>query len=138
MELRTVLNKGSNENKHCIHADFNRLVDIFIMFDEAHTLANCYDDHKESRCAVLRRALSGLTNVPLFSFFLSTTAKVIMPRKPHHYRSSDRIYLSYLATPRPYVYLGFDQLAHNHKVKLGDSLDYLTSLDFIAHLGRPL
>ncbi|KAH9169726.1 hypothetical protein EDB89DRAFT_2072721 [Lactarius sanguifluus] len=44
-----------------------------------------------------------------------------------------------LKTPTPFIYLGFDQLLRNHKVfDKYKTLDDVTSLECIAHMGRPL
>jgi hypothetical protein len=112
-------------------------VDIFITFDEAHTLTACHDDCKESRFVVLRRALSILSEEPLFSFFLSTTGKVTQFGQPRGHDASGHINEGFLTTPAPYIYVGFDLLVQT-KVRRGMSLETVTTLDFIAHLGRPL
>ena len=138
--LERALNEGSNKYKgqHCISSEYT-YVDIFILFDEAHTLTDCYDDHKESRFVVLRWALSALADEPLFSFFLSTTGKVTQFGQPRGHDASDRINDGYLASPHPYIVVGFDQLVQHRKLKRGKTtLDDVTTLDFIAHLGRPL
>lgn len=136
--VREALNKGDDEMNHRIKVNAHIFVDVFIAFDEAHTLTNCYDDRKESRFVVLRRALSVISDVPLYSFFLSTTGKITQFGQPRGLDNSDCINHGNLATPRPYIYLGFDQLANNHKVRPSTTLDEVTSLEFVAHLGRPL
>ncbi len=110
------------------------------MFDEAHTLTDCYDKHRESRFVMLQQTLSVLSSLelPLFLFFLSTTGKVTQFSQPRGHDNSDHINDGYLATPCPFIFIGFDQLVQNHKVRWGSTLDDVTSLDFIAHLGRPL
>ncbi len=135
-----VLNKNSNEKEWCIITKYNINVDVFIMFDEAHTLTDCYDEHRESCFVMLRWTLSVLSSLKLllFSFFLSTTGKVTQFSQPHGHDNSDCINDGYLATPHPFIFVGFDQLVQNHKVQQGSTLDDVTSLDFIAHLGRPL
>ena len=138
--LRTALNKNSNEKERCIITKYNVNVDVFIMFDEAHTLTDCYDKHRESRFVMLQQTLSVLSSLelPLFLFFLSTTGKVTQFSQPRGHDNSDHINDGYLATPRPFIFVGFDQLVQNHKVRRGSTLDDVTSLDFVAHLGRPL
>ena len=138
--LERVLNEGREEYKgqHRI-SDPYKYVDIFVSFDEAHTLTSCYDDHNESRFVVLRRALSALSDEPLFSFFLSTTGKVTQFGQARGHDASDRINHGRLASPRPYIFVGFDQLVQHRKIERGTTtLDDVTTLDFIAHLGRPL
>lgn len=137
--LENSLNDGGNEKEdsHRISTPLTS-VDIFVIFDEAHTLTGCYDDRKESRFVVLRRVLSALTTQPLFSFFLSTTGKVTQFGQPRGHDASDRINDGCLASPRPYIFVGFDLLVGDRKIRRGMTLNDVTTLDFIAHLGRPL
>jgi hypothetical protein len=137
-QLRNALNAGSDPMTHCIRSKRwpVRFVDIFITFDEAHTLAEVVDDRNETRFIVLRRLLSSLTSEPLFSFFLSTTSKITPPRG-HDALS----YINYgvLATPCPFICLGFDQLTRTRKVfESWNTLRDVTSLEYNAHMGRPL
>ena len=141
--LRTALNAGSNPKSmtHFIHSNKwpSRFVDVFIAFDEAHTLAEVVDDRNETRFIVLRRLLSSLTPEPLFSFFLSTTGKITQFGPPRGHDASTYINHSILATPCPFIYLGFDQLTKTSKVfERWNTLDDVTSLEYNAHLGRPL
>lgn len=130
---------GSENVPHRITASQGAaFVDVFIVFDEAHTLT-CSNGDGESRFVSLRRLLhSALSSLPLFSFFLSTTGKVTQFGQPRGYDQSDRINRGRLVSPRPYVFVGFDQLAQDHKFRVGQSLKDVTSLCFNAHLGRPL
>ena len=135
--LRDALNADSDESKHCIKAKRSgAFIDAFIMFDEAHTLADSYDENRESRFVVLRRILNALSQIPLYTFFLSTTGKVTQFGQPCGDDKSSRINDGDLVSPRPYVFVGFDQLAH--KFRQGQSLKDVTSWCFISHLGRPL
>jgi len=120
-------------------------VDVFITFDEAHALSECFDEHlNESRFVALRRVLSRIPKSPLFSFFLSTTGKITQFGQSRGRDPSTRIYGGKLATPRPYIYLGFDQLMQNHKLFAPVpsmkilTLGEVTSMEFAANLGRPL
>jgi hypothetical protein len=138
--LRKALN-ADDPKTHCIRSKKwpVRFIDVFVAFDEAHTLAEVVDDQNETRFVVLRRLLSSLTSEPLFSFFLSTTGKITQFGPPRGHDASGRINHGVLATPRPYIYLGFDQLMKTRKVfdkwhTLGD----VTSLEYNAHMGRPL
>ncbi|KAH8993716.1 hypothetical protein EDB92DRAFT_2113656 [Lactarius akahatsu] len=116
-----------------------RRVNIFLAFDEAHTLTVYYDDQEESRFVVLRWELSSiLGHGPLFSFFLSTSSKITQFGQSRGHDNPDRINSGYMTIPRRYIYVGFDQLVQNRKVRRGSTLEDVTSLDFIAHLGRPL
>ena len=144
-ELRKELNSGDEEpSKNYIHIDnapasHIRGVDVFIAFDEAHTLADSFDDTHESRFVVLRRILGSLSSAPLFSFFLSTTGKITQFGQPRGQDASDRINDGSLATPRPYIYLGFDQLMQSRKILARQTtLDDVVSLECVAHMGRPL
>ncbi|KAI9430204.1 hypothetical protein H4582DRAFT_1820313, partial [Lactarius indigo] len=139
--LQNVLNSGDKKSfEHSIYIgndppgdESSRVVDIFVAFDEAHTLADSFDDQNESRFVVLRRILSSISSEPLFSFFLSTTGKITQFGQPRGQDASNRINEGKLTTPRPYIYLGFDQLMQSQK-----TLDHVTSLECIAHMGRPL
>lgn len=139
--LSAKLNDGSDGKSHRIQAlDSVASVDIFITFDEAHTLkdSSTYNDSKESRFISLRRVLHALRSEPLFSFFLSTTGKVAQFGPSRSKDESNRINDGILVSPRPYIFVGFDQLMGDYKFREGQTLDYVTSLRFIAHLGRPL
>ncbi|KAI9444403.1 hypothetical protein BJY52DRAFT_1128237, partial [Lactarius psammicola] len=75
---------------------------------------------------------------PLFSFFLSTTGKVTQFGQPRGEDASAHINGGEFTSPRPYIFVSFDQLARDFKFQQGQTLDYVTSLRFISHLGRPL
>ncbi|KAI9429233.1 hypothetical protein H4582DRAFT_2089709 [Lactarius indigo] len=128
--LQKVLNSGNKKLfEHSIYIgndlpadESSRVVDIFVVFDEAHTLADSFDNQNESRFVVLRRILSSISLEPLFSFFLSTTGKITQFGQPRGQDASNRINEGKLTTPHPYIYLGFDQLMQK----------------CIAHMGRPL
>jgi len=144
--LREVLNVGDpNWSNHLVAADKgdhkrdNQYVDVFIAFDEAHTLADSFDLKGQSRFVVLRRKLSLLSSNPLFSFFLSTTGKITQFDRPRGQEASDRLNDGTHATPSPYIYLGFDQLMQSQKVlDRWTTLKDVTSMECIAQMGRPL
>jgi hypothetical protein len=160
--LRDVLNRGDLMNKHRIPnaaPDDKNSVDIFITFDEAHALSWRDDSTNESRFIALRRVLNELKSEPVFYFFLSTTGKITQFGPSSSRDPSDRVSDGSLVTPRPYIYLGFDQLMKNRKLfapVASDSPDSPTSpvppapskntltlhditlMEFAAHLGRPL
>ncbi|KAI9436499.1 hypothetical protein H4582DRAFT_2078772 [Lactarius indigo] len=125
--LQNVLNSGDKKSfEHSIYIgndppgdESSRVVDIFVAFDEAHTLADSFDDQNESRFVVLRRILSSISSEPLFSFFLSTTGKITQFGQPRGQDASNRINEGKLTTPRPYIYLGFDQLMQSQKATMG-------------------
>lgn len=116
------------------------LPDVFIVFDEAHPLTMPFDSNeKGSHFVELRRALRVFTEASLFSFFLSTTGKISQFTPPRDRDPSHRMNDGKLKTPRPFIYLGFDQLMVNRKIfNKYKTLEDVTSLDCIAHMGRPL
>ena len=149
--LRQALNSnapGSNDrvrNNFCIGDSGLKFVDVFIAFDEAITLTNAITDvnerhpEPESYFVVLRRTLGYLKLSPLYTFFLSTTGSITQFAKPRGEDSSNRIFSGDCKMPRPYIYLGFDQLMQNRKVfQRWKTLEDVTSLECAAHMGRPL
>jgi len=69
--LITYLNSDSLEQTN---AD---IPDIFIAFDEAHSLMGLKDNSKRSHFLELRWALHVLEQEPCFAFFLTTTGKIL-------------------------------------------------------------
>ncbi len=100
------------------------LPDVFLVFDEAHVLTRSFYANTTwtHHIAELQRALQVFYDLPLFTFFLSASGKIVS------------------FTPfRPFIDLGFDQFTGSGKVfEKYRSLDDVTSLDCIAHLGRPM
>ena len=141
-KLRDALDTGDpNLSAHSIAAkkSEDRYVDVFLAFDEAHTLSDSFDLKGQSRFVVLRRKLSLLASNPLFAFFLSTTGKITSFDRPRGQEASNRLNDGKLASPRPYIYLGFDQLMQGQKVlDRWTTLKDVTSMECIAHMGRPL
>jgi hypothetical protein len=116
-----------------------QFVDIFIAFDEAHKLGISLHGENQSRFIVLRRILNLLSADPLFVFFLSTTGKITQFDQLRGQDASNRINDGTLGAPRPYIYLGFDQLMHKKKVlEEWKTLHDVTSLACVARMGRPL
>ncbi|KAI9430649.1 hypothetical protein H4582DRAFT_2063550 [Lactarius indigo] len=112
-------------------------------YEEVIAKASEYESHGELGGAELSTALKALqisiSSEPLFSFFLSTTGKITQFGQPRGQDASNRINEGKLTTPRPYIYLGFDQLMQSQKVLVRwTTLDHVTSLECIAHMGRPL
>lgn len=144
--LRNALNSGISEPEtprrypgYITPSDSNKFVDVFITFDEAHTLSQAINDQGESCFVVLRRVLSSISSCPLYSFFLSTTGSVTEFALPREQDPSSRISTAELSTPRPYIYVGFDQLMQKQKIfARWKTLDDVTSLECAAHMGRPL
>jgi hypothetical protein len=121
--------------------DDKRFPEIFIVFDEAHPLTKPFNSQTANNdFAELRRALSSLRNISLlFTFFLSTTGKMTQFTPPRGHDSSNRMNDGTLSIPTPFNYLPFDELMGNHKIfEVNKTLDDVTSLECIAHMGRPL
>ena len=116
--------------------------DIFIVFDEAHPLTEPFDpssSSSSSNFAELWRALRLFSKMPLFTFFLFTTGKISLLNPPRGRDPSNRVNHGKLKTPCPFIYLGFDQLMGSCKVfDKYRTLEDVTLLDCIAHMGRPL
>ncbi|KAH9021391.1 hypothetical protein EDB85DRAFT_1895706 [Lactarius pseudohatsudake] len=149
--LREVLNSGDKlSSGHCVFLrkghhkrciDSKDCVDVFVAFDEAHTLADSFDNIRkhESRFVVLQRILNFLSSEPLFSFFLSTTGKITQFGQPHGQDTSNCINDGELTMPCPYIHLGFDQLMQNQKIlNRWTTLEHVISLECVVHMGRPL
>ncbi|KAI0301700.1 hypothetical protein B0F90DRAFT_1667817 [Multifurca ochricompacta] len=88
-------------------------VDIYISFDEAHSLTKPFGGYDFlSPFAELQRARHTLRYNLIWSFFLSTptTGKITKFSQPRSVGPSNRIGLRNLITPDPYIYIGFDQL----------------------------
>ncbi|KAH9176091.1 hypothetical protein EDB89DRAFT_1882102 [Lactarius sanguifluus] len=132
-ELRRRLNDGDS-----VKMD-EGLPDVFVAFDEAHQLTIPFDESDQSNFVELQRALQTFLTAPLFTFFLSTTGKISQFTPPRGYDNSNRMDDSRLKIPRPFIYLGFDQLMISRKIlDTYRTLQDVTSLDCIAHMGRPL
>lgn len=144
--LGQALNRGGKINTGRIYAknvptSSKQFVDIFVAFDEAHTLSERRDNLGESHFIILRRVFSSHSADPLFSFFLSTTGKVTQFIQPRGRDPSDRINDDNLSTPRPYILLGFDQLMEGYKLFSSSkppTLQHVTSIEFAVRMGRPL
>jgi hypothetical protein len=118
------------------------MADVFLAFDEAHSLAEFWDDG--SRLSnynyfEFRRALLILNRDSLFTFFLSTTGKISQFMPPRSLDPSSRIADGPLKPPHAFIELGFDQLMLGRKVlDAYRTLEQVTSLECVAHMGRPL
>ena len=83
------------------------------------------------------RALNHLRKLPLFTFFLSTTSKISEFTPPCGFDPSECLNHGNLDAPTPFIRLGFDQLMGSRKIlKTYTTLDDVTTLDCIAHMGR--
>jgi hypothetical protein len=75
----------------------------------------------------------------MFTFFLSTHGKISQFTPPSRFDTSNRMNAGKLNTPRPFFLMGFDQLMKERKIfEKYKTLEDVTSLDCIAHMGRPL
>ncbi|KAI0301698.1 hypothetical protein B0F90DRAFT_1667815 [Multifurca ochricompacta] len=114
-------------------------VDIYVMFDEAHSLTNPFSEHdSRSPFTELRRTLRVFAKKPIWTFFLSTTGKITQFSQPRSADPSNHIRRGELLTPGPYIYLGFDQLMETRKISKRNTLEDVTLLECVAHMGRPL
>jgi hypothetical protein len=118
----------------------NVFPEVFIVFDEAHLLTKPFNaTTTRNDFSELRRALGPLPKETLFTILLSTTGKISQFTPAKGQDPSNRMNDGTLTIPTPFIWLGFDQLMGNHKIfgKI-KTLDDVTSLDCIAHMGRPL
>jgi hypothetical protein len=118
----------------------NVFPEVFIVFDEAHLLTKPFNaTTTRNDFSELRRALGILQNQSLFTFFLSTTGKTSQCTPSRGHDPSNRMNDFQLSIPTPFIWLGFDQLMGKHKIfGKNKTLKHVTSLDCIAHMGRPL
>jgi hypothetical protein len=116
------------------------IADVFIAFDEAHLLTKIWNDKSGlSNFTILRRALSTISEASLFTFFLSATGEVSQFMPPRNHDPSDRIIHGPYKTPRTFIALGFDHLMLKGKVlEKYKTLEQVTSLECISHMGRPM
>ncbi len=118
------------------------LPDVFIVFDKAHPLTTPFNPEgiqSHSSFVELRQALRVFSDELLFTFFLSTTGKISQFSLPRGCDASNRMNDGKLITPNPFIYFGFDHLMRNCKIfDKYKTLDDVTSLECIAHMGRPL
>lgn len=113
---------------------------IVFAFDEAHILidgpsnfglvCNLFDE--------LNLILQQIHNHPIFSLFVSTAGRVLLPASPPYLSDlSNRVRDPYHYSFDPISEVNFDDVAYpaleNHA-----TLDRVVEIDWIAHLGRPL
>ena len=138
-KLRERLGSPHHSNKSNRKKD-TVFLEVFIVFDELHALTKTFKPTTtRNDLAELRQALRTLLKETLFTFFLSTTGKISQFTPPHDYDPDNRIYKFPLTIPTPFIWLGFNQLMGKHKIfEKYKTLEHVTSLDCIAHMGRPL
>ncbi|KAI0069211.1 hypothetical protein BV25DRAFT_1910906 [Artomyces pyxidatus] len=108
---------------------------LVLAFDEAHTLTKSQYT-TWSPFSEIRRHLSELTRMPIFSIFLATNEN-FHPFRPLSYQNYSRpLKMGTFNLLPPYTEFSFDLLAE--KASSGIALSKVTSDEFIARLGRPL
>ena len=116
----------------------NKIPDIFIAFDEAHSLMGLKvdgSDHFLKLCWALRV----IERAPCFAFFLSTTGKISDLAPPKDADASMRTNTEDLIPSPPFSDLGFDHLMRDHKIfDKFKTIDDVTSVDCVVRMGRPL
>lgn len=115
---------------------------VVLCFDESHLLPTVIGGGAEgawSRFSVLRRALSTIVELPIFTLFLSTMGNLEQLAPPPPKKASSRLMGRTLATFPPICLTRLDHFAPFLK-KLDKSwtLNRVASTYHIAHLGRPL
>lgn len=117
-----------------------------VSFDEAHALTDSSELEPWTTFTELRRGLHKIYPVWGFFFFLSTTGKMYQFTPPTHVDPSLRMQENMFRSMPPITETGFDMLAMKAlDVKTGDKewdnlthLEKVTSLRWMAHMGRPL
>ncbi|KAH9082179.1 hypothetical protein EDB83DRAFT_620620 [Lactarius deliciosus] len=113
--------------------------DVFVAFDEAHSLVESSDPDIKTQFIHLRSALHVLKYQSFFSFFLSTTSDIAQFATPRDMDKSDRILHEKLDPSLPFIDLGFDHLMHDRKIfDRYKTIEDVTSTECIVHMGRPL
>jgi hypothetical protein len=110
---------------------------IILAFDEAHGLTETPESRGWSLFSELRRCLSEVVGLPIFTLFLSTAGKFHLFSPPRLSDYSSRIVLGANWVLPPISETGFDQFALD--AKEGEiTLDRVVEIDWICRLGRPL
>jgi hypothetical protein len=114
------------------------LPDVFVVFDEVHSLMVLKNLGAKRTCFIeLCSVLNRLKNFPLFSFFLSTSGKILQSTLPKDIDPSNMVQPEKLSLP--FSDLGFDHLMCNHKIfDKYKTIDEVTSTECVMHMGRPL
>ncbi|KAI9507727.1 hypothetical protein F5148DRAFT_1376382 [Russula earlei] len=111
---------------------------VVLAFDEAHVLIDNPQSQKSwNRFLELRRILREITDLPIFSLFLSTAAcfNPISPEIPSH--PSARFIEPNYPSMTPISEISFDDIAYP-ALKGTVTIDRVVGIDWISHLGRPL
>jgi Rad3-related DNA helicase len=113
---------------------------IILVFDEAHQLVEemiSNGSSRWSRFGELRRALSQVSKLPLFSLFLSTAGQLHQFTPERGPDPSSRIQTRSLQTIAPFTELDFDIFA----IPIQSGQRYLSDLEKTEHMvtfGRPM
>jgi hypothetical protein len=110
---------------------------LILAFDEAHILTESVHDRNWSIYSELRRCLSQLDTLPIFTLFLSTAGKfrLFSPERPSE--RSKRIVQGHKRLLPPITETGFDQLALLAE-EGQTTLEQVVRDEWIYRLGRPL
>lgn len=110
---------------------------LFIEFDEAHTLADDILEEDWTVFSELRRTLRRLIGESLFVLFLSTSSKIQLSTPFRFEDPSNRVHDVLLEPPPLTTALGFDLLARP-LTEDKCNINYVVSDEWICNLGRPL
>jgi hypothetical protein len=128
IDERRVLFKASKPKRRLL---------LVLAFDEAHGLMDVPETRDWSLYSELRRCMSEIIDLPIFTLFLSTAGKFHLFSLPRSEDYSTRIVLGDNWVLPPITETGFDQFALN--AKEGEiTLDRVMEDDWIFRLGRPL
>lgn len=118
---------------------------MVVSFDEAHTIAEPVQSQAFTVISQLQRVMRQLDSVWIFFFFWSTAGKIHQTNPFPQVDRSDRVQPQLFTLTMPLTETGFDQLAMDIDKLTGDPtwdskthLEKITSLEWMAHLGRPL
>ena len=127
------------DERRVLFSKANRRPLLILAFDEAHGLTDVPETRGWSLYSELRRCLSELDTVPIFSLFLSTAGKFQLFSPPRLLDYSSRITCGANWALPPITETGFDQFALD--AKEGEiTLDRVVDVEdeWICRLGRPL
>jgi len=139
-KLSSYINSGSKTDPGKTDPGNEHIQYIFIAFDEAHALLGVKKDNSGcSHFIELCWALCLLEKSPSFSFFLSTTSTISEFVIPQDANPSFKISAEGLTSSIPFSDLGFNHLMQDHKFfNKYKTINDVTSIDCIVHLGQPL
>ena len=125
------------DERRVLFSKANRRPLLILAFDEAHGLKDVPETRGWSLYSELRRCLSELVDLPIFTLFISTAGNFHLFSSPRSEEYSSRIVLGANWVLPPITETGFDQFALD--AKEGEiTLDRVIEDDWICRLGRPL